>query len=554
MRQPATTRSASASWKVTLAVVLAAAALFSITVTDFEARVTDLSAARVLRGQVPYRDFWTMYAPGSFSVLAVAFAAFGRELLLSNVLGVLFAATSIGAYHRLAVRGVSPVLAAIPSLVVAVAFLRSGYHNGFTSYPPAILLIWLGVGRLAEFTRTHARREVILAGMAFGLAMLFKHDLTGYACLAAAAALLGVSGTRIGHRLQSVGLLAAAVLAVVTPAVALLVALGAGPDMAQNLLVWPLTDFRYVRPENFPLLPSLKTTALATARGLLHWAMLTIPLLAAAVALVLLWKKRPLLDQEQRFLVLFAMAFYPIVWTAAHVQINTHAVTMAALGALLATVGIFGPSRVTGAHSRRALQLVFVAGILWSGLLLVEPVARLTIGLAEGRRWLGLSHLRGITAWRKDATEMRQLAAALDEAAPADVPLLLLGNRNDILVYAEGIPYWLTDRPMVTRHHELHPGITDTEIVQRSMLREIESVGLPVLVREYRFKDDALERIKADFLKRVPVGSTLLDEWLVYNYVPGPRFGSYELMEPRRRAAMSSRDSNRVIVPTPGGR
>jgi len=523
----------AASWKVTLAVVLAAAALFAITVTDFEARVTDLSAARVLRGQVPYRDFWTMYAPGSFSVLAVAFAAFGRELIVSNVLGVLCAAASIGAYHRLAVRGVSPVVAAIPSLVVAVAFLHSGYHNGFTGYPPAILLIWLGVGRLAEFVRTNARRAVLLAGTAFGLAMLFKHDLTGYACLASAVALLGAPERGIGHRCQSVGLLAATVLAVVTPAVALLVALGAGADLAKDLIVWPLTDFRYVRPESFPLVPRLRPPALTMAHEILHWAMLNIPLLAAAAGLVLIWRKRRRLDQEQRFLILFALVFYPIVWTAAHVQINTHAVTMSALGALLTTVGILGPSRVGGAHSHRALQLVCVAAILWSGVLLVEPVARLTIGLAEGRQWLRLPHLTGITAWRKDATEMRRLAVALDQAAPADVPLLVLGNRNDILVYAEGIPYWLTDRPRVTRHHELHPGITDTEIVQRRMLRDIESVGLPVLVREYRFKDAVLEQIKADFLKRVPVGSTLLDEWIAHNYVSGSRFGNYELMEPR---------------------
>ena len=130
---------------------------------------------------------------------------------------------------------------------------------------------------------------------------------------------------------------------------------------------------------------------------------------------------------------------------------------------------------------------------------------------------------------------MRRLAAALDQAAPAEVPLLLLANRNDIVVYAEGFPYWLSDRPMVTRHHELHPGITDTEIVQKQMLREIESVRLPVLVREYRFKDDVLERIKADFLERVPVGSTLLDHWIAENYVSGSRFGNYELMEPRHR-------------------
>ena len=37
-------------------------------------------ACRVLAGDVPYRDFWTMYAPGQFYAVAGLFAAFGREL------------------------------------------------------------------------------------------------------------------------------------------------------------------------------------------------------------------------------------------------------------------------------------------------------------------------------------------------------------------------------------------------------------------------------------------------------------------------------------------
>jgi hypothetical protein len=53
---------------------------------------------------------------------------------------------------------------------------------------------------------------------------------------------------------------------------------------------------------------------------------------------------------------------------------------------------------------------------------------------------------------------------------------------------------------------------------------------MPVVVREHRFADAALDSVKARFRLHVPVGSTLLDEWIAQHYEPGPRFGRYELM------------------------
>ena len=112
--------------------------------------------------------------------------------------------------------------------------------------------------------------------------------------------------------------------------------------------------------------------------------------------------------------------------------------------------------------------------------------------------------------------------------------VLLVGHRNDVLIYASPQLYWLSQRPMVTRHHELHPGVTDTEPVQRRMLADVGAGPPPVIVREYRFADDRLDHTKSDFQGRgVPVGATLLDEWIRRRYRRVGRFWMYEVMAPR---------------------
>ena len=49
-------------------------------------------AWRVLSGEVPYRDFWSMYAPGQFYATAAVLALCGKQATLNIVLPVVGAA------------------------------------------------------------------------------------------------------------------------------------------------------------------------------------------------------------------------------------------------------------------------------------------------------------------------------------------------------------------------------------------------------------------------------------------------------------------------------
>ena len=513
----------------TLAVAVAVLVLSSLSVSSFAARVTDLSALRVLAGEVPYRDFWTLYAPGTIVTLAVAFRLFGRELLVSNLLGVVTAAAVVTVYYRLVRKVVGRAwgLGLVGLAVTALGLPIGG--ASFATYLPAYLLLLVAVSLAVPRVTRDGVRWVLAPGLLFGAAALYKHDVAGYAALSAALAMLAERWrSRAEPRLPPLLVMGAATAVLPLSATLVLVALGAGPDLWNDVVRFPLTDFPLVRPEVLPLVPRLRGSLANSVDYLSRWASGAFPFVALAIAAGTLGRRWRELDVETRCLAAFAASMVAFHAMAARVQLNTHASSLVLWSALLTVAGL----RLVGGRRGRFVRGLAVTWLAaWAALVVAEPVYHRILRASAGDQ-LDLPGLHGMRS--TDAGWMRRLAAAVAEAAPPEAPLVLVGRRNDVLIHANSIPYWLSERRPATRYHELHPGITDTEAVQREMIADLERGPLPVVVREHRHSDGRLEMFKERMLaKGVRLGSTLLDEWVQSRYESGPRFGRYELMRPR---------------------
>src|SRR5262245_39669877 len=57
-----------------------------------------IGAMRVLFGEIPYRDFWTSMAPGSFYLLAFLFRLFGTELMVEVIASSILCALAVVVY------------------------------------------------------------------------------------------------------------------------------------------------------------------------------------------------------------------------------------------------------------------------------------------------------------------------------------------------------------------------------------------------------------------------------------------------------------------------
>ncbi len=275
----------------------------------------------ILRGDMPYRDFWTMYAPGQFYAVAALFALFGREFMVQGAVAVLLGGVSAAVFFRILRR---LDVGRWTGAALAVAFLAMIRTPGpeLTSYPPALLLILLSLDRIVSYLRGAGPGPLFRAGLMLGAAAIFKHDVAAYVAMGFAVSIIlgwfALTSRRPAawiHPARSISRVACGAILVALPVVVWL-GVVSGKEAWQHLIVFPLTDFPEVRGEGYPsLIPALTglsiflespippAAALHVLRRLSPWAFGLVPIVVfVATASCLALRRGPRTAEYSPFL------------------------------------------------------------------------------------------------------------------------------------------------------------------------------------------------------------------------------------------------------------
>jgi len=129
-------------------------------------------AERVLRGEIPHRDFDDMYTGGLSYLHAAAFKVLGYRLSSIRTVFFVFVLAFVLAAYAIAARAAPPWIAAL----VVIACVGWSIPNYFAALPSWYNLFFATFGMLAllKYTDTQRRRWLFVAGICGGLAMLVK--------------------------------------------------------------------------------------------------------------------------------------------------------------------------------------------------------------------------------------------------------------------------------------------------------------------------------------------------------------------------------------------
>ena len=463
-----------------------------------------VGALQILEGRVPYRDFWTMYAPGQFYLTALVFELFGREIVFQGVVAALIRGTIAAILFMLARRlGLSRLLAAALTLLLSAGMLTNPYVEWagleISSYDTAILLLLISVGLVVRYVTDGGRRSLVWAGVMAGLAACFKHDVAAYMVAAIVTGLFASWFVCGGRRpaawmppIRATANLLLGSFLILIPAAAWL-ALVAGGDAWQDLIVFPATTFRQTMHEPYPpFLPEADTwRQLLEPKGsgwayrhelatIGRWALSQLPQYAFVLALGIAIARRRDVPPGMLAITFMSASGIALFWVAAHTQRNTHLFSMAMMS------GLWAAASWTWIRQNSGRWTVAFVAILTSGYALALLVGALItiyrpVILWSDSRSLDLPGVRWIRVPSWQYASYYPTAAYLREHTEEGETIYVGPGRHDRLM--SGLQFYIVaDRLSCCRYSEHHVGVTDRPSVQREIISDLQSNETRALV------------------------------------------------------------------------
>jgi len=393
------------------------------------------NAQRIVEGDLPYRDFWTIYAPGQFYWLAMLFKVFGSVLTVERINGAIFTLATVALLGNISFRLSANTRAGLIS--AGAMLIATNMLNGLAS--PVIMAMFcsaLCTWLLLREDRNHA----VLAGLALIAATAFRHDLGAYSMIGHSLALILCGRART-----------TLIPLAVTYALGLVVLISwlgvhvGWQSLTSNLLEFPSREFAQQRRLPWPKpLPK-------------YWSIYVAPLL----------------------LVLFALRFR-------HFS-RAHLIPAAVSLMMLAQVMV----RSDQEHSYPGLMyaLVLVGPIVLRRENYPKPLIVILVLVCTVTGWRrGESDLELIRTWQtgdcallnsgrggfnRDCGEAPGLAQALSYMTQHSQPrdTIFVGNApHDRAYINDALFYFLSERKSASRFHELHPGVSNTAKVQQEII------------------------------------------------------------------------------------
>jgi len=478
-------------------------------------------------GDVPYRDFYSNYPPGSYLAIVALWKVFGVSVAVERALGVLahLAIACSAGWVVALVRGTRFSTPTAGAVLVWLAWLGTPAYAWLLALACALL----ACGLTLRAPQRASRGAWTLAGAALGAVGCFRHDLFVYlvASLMAVAATWVLVGRR-GRIARAEWTPAAwAALGAALPLALLwlptLALAGPGPVVddlyrtqldhvmpARALPMPELTTLVSLPPLPFPV-PAFIGRGYETAVALtLVGPLLALLALALAPRLGLRSRLGPAL------LVALSAAVIPQMAGRSDPYHAFLAVPPALL-VLCALVESWG--RGGGSHG------------------LITAAAFAVLGMPVTKQ-LEMPTSETPAAWQRGYPGYGTLpeteparAAVLDfvttHTAPGEPIYVGLTDHSRVFV-SEMDLYFLADRPGATRIMQFDPNVVNREDVQRRMASEIDASGARVAILSSRFGDMVEPNASA------VAGSRFLDEYLLQEFEVVGAAGPYQLLLRRR--------------------
>lgn len=498
-------------------------------------------ATRILQGDVPYRDLWTMYPPGQLYAIAALFKVFGTSLLVSRGYDTLVRLCIVVLVFLIARTIATRRSAASAALLAGLLLSSARFYS--TPIFPAMALGLLAVFFTLQFIRTGQWKLLLLSGITIGIASVFRWDVGIYTLLSAIASVVGLHGTRDTHEPVTRHMRASALadLSTLTAATAFVVAawvsamgLSCGfGELWKQMVQFPLSGFHETRWKPYPgpfspLVLMLNPNGIGLqmfASESIKWAVFYLPIVTFAAGI---FHSLGLKREARVFLATPHIGMIPVVLFGMLLFVQSlnrfdyiHVIPSSIIAVLVGFLCVYRNDTLQQYRGSRVpnrtllASIVVLYGIMSAGILVQ------TIGQYPPLRSASTNPIAAGVSLPSDqefAVEFVRKRTSRGEA------IFVCNRRHDKILFNDIGFYFLCDRPNASRYYELHPGVVTTLTVQQEIVRDILShhVTWIVLVTTPESREPNSSARSS--------GIHYLDEFIRSAYTPVAEFGNYTIL------------------------
>jgi hypothetical protein len=474
----------------------------------YDEAVILVGAERVLKGQTPYEDFLTVYAPGQFYALAFFFKLFGTSVTIERVYDIAIKSL-LSLFIFLNIRQLSSHKSALVGWAMSLIWIEYSYFHAYPVYP-AILFTFIGIYFLLLHMKNDNLYCVALGAVSIVFAILFRHDLGGLAAIVITIAILLRKIMSKQESWTPIMTYIATGIAVAFPAIIYFLVAYDIEAVINDLFVIPLDMAGTQQKLPYP----------ALSRYNLPFYVFPTVLLVGIITFIIQIKLRTdsTLAYGILLISLVGIVFLNQVWARS----DTIHLLPVALTAIVLLPVLFHTYADMLTQNKQLYALFFILFVVFISLTMSKAISKKLKLLPENYNIAVINPEIDRAKYQFISPDYKKAVSYIKKNTSQDDYIYVGVKNHDQLVFNDPIFYFLAERKCATKYHELNPGHTTTLKIQEEMVNELKSKAPRLLVLATR------KRIEPN-PSGIDTHIDLLDNYIFDNHTVRETYGLFEI-------------------------
>ncbi len=499
-------------------------------------------AERIASGDIPYRDFWTIYSPGLFYLIAGVSTVFGWSIITGRILTLVMVYILAYFCYLIAKNYSTTRLSLIPFSVVIV-FYGSNAQSA-RAIIPTLVLMAVSVLFFLKFIENKKNKWIVLSGLSNSFVFLFRYDFGIYLFVSVVLTFIFIRFKEKSQIPNIKELKFYKLILLYSVSFLSLIILVSGYFLINVRMNDLIEQLYYVPTHIFPLFRSLplpvpfkeiEPVISVTRMIISFWESFCFysPFLIYIFGIGVVFLRKQTFGINKSIALLFLSVCGLMLYGQASVRSDIeHVIPTIIFSSVVLMIFL------SDFKGRKIYCIGFLVIALVFSLPIYKKYQTTKNACNPDTGYVKISRAFGITASSEWKTNT-ELAVNYIQKVTSKNDKIFVGNaRHDRLKINNATFYFLSERQSCTKYHELHPGVATTARVQKRIIEDIKlnKVNYIVLYSERYIPEPNLSGVSSRVF--------LLDNYIRSNFSIVREFGQYSIFRLNETNTPTSESQN----------